>query len=575
MAVTGSLIESASVKSSAAHEPPPKKALYGLYSVYICIGIVYGFFAANISGPLICHYYFGPFGQPGGTDAALCLLGVSLFNFPWSLKVFIALVVDNFKLFGSRKRWWILAAWVGALGLLAVASILVPSFKNSEDHHKTYGSYVLIMTGMNALIALADVAADGMGVAYTKLEPEDKRGGVIATNYQCRFVATMMSGGVIKFFFMNGPQFVDPTNPESEPLFKHFGFELQYVQWLLFALTLPFLACMFLWLEDPPLDKADEHSSGCKGVSETICVMWKSTQSYAVFNLVIFAIGIQSVGSMVSPADQAVSDIASPDGTQLSMGTIGVYAAMMCGIQLYKRYFLNGNQRMVATWCYSVSALLQLAELAIILNGVNMAPSFSGWFYVIQSDLPQLTQAIAFCLVQIAVAEIAPVGMEASTYEFILTASNIAITVGSIFTSLAMDWLNLASLSGEEYKQAYQTDIHQYHIYQKNMLIGALCTAAASTAAAILFSLCLPSGPQQCREWAGIKSWQVPSVSTMNFGVLGFMIVWSLEKVLLKMMGWSPAWSGPLNNVLALMLSVYALGGLGHRVFTIATGRSP
>jgi len=429
------------------------------------------------------------------------------------------------------------------------------------------------MTAMNALIAFADVAADGMGVAYTKLEPEDKRGAIIATNYQCRFFATMMSGGVIKFFFMNGPQFADPTSPD--PLFPNFGLDLASIQWLLFGLALPFLVCMFLWLEDPHLAEAEEHSSGCKGVSETLKVMWKSTQSYAVFNLVIFAIGIQSLAQLSSPADQAVADIAAPNGTQLSIGTIGSYGLLMVGIQMYKRYFLNGNQRTVSQWCYTVTALLPLAELVIIYNGVNMNPSVSGWFYVIQQDLPGLTQAIAFCLVQIAVAEIAPVGMEASTYEFILTASNIAITVGAIFTSLGMQWLDLSSLSGEEFRQAYKTDIHQYHTFQRHMVIAAVGTAVISVAAAILFSSCLPSGPKQCRVWAGIESWHVPSVSAMNFGILGFMIIWSLEGVFINLMGIEASWTGPLNNVLAAILGVYALAGLGHRIFTMTTGRSP
>jgi len=499
----------------------------------------------------------------------MCTLGVSLFNFPWSLKVFIALAVDNFKLFGHRKRWWVVGGWIAALILLALASVLVPSFKNG-NHHQTYSTYVLIMTGVNLMIAFADVAADGMGVAYTKLEPEGKRGSVIATNYQCRFFATMMSGGVIKFFFMNGPQFEDPSNPS--PLFDHFGLDLQAIHWLLFALALPFMLCMFLWLEDPPLDKSEEHSTGCKGVSETIAVMWKSTQSYAVFNLVIFAIGIQSVGQMTNPADQAVQDISSPNGTQMSFGTIGGYLLLMVGIQMYKRYLLQSNQRLVSTWCYIVSALLQLAELAIVFNGVNMAASVSGWFYVIQQDLPQLTQAVAFCLVQIAVAEIAPAGMEASVYEFLLTTSNIAITVGAIFTTLAQGWLGLSSLNGETFRDAYQHDPSKYHTYQNHMVIGLLGTAAVSVASAFLFSLCLPSGPQQCREWAAKKEWHVPSVSTMNFVVLGFMIAWSLEGVILNVADIQVSWSDPLDNIMAAALSVYALCGLGYRLLMLAKG---
>merc|ERR1712032_1180901 len=112
------------------------------------------------------------------------------------------------------------------------------------------------------------------------------------------------------------------------------------------------------------------------------------------------------------------------------------------------------------------------------------------------------------------------------------------------------------------------------HTYQRHMVIGAWSTAAISVSTAILFSLCLPKGPQQCRQWAALKSWHVPSVSAMNFGILGFMIIWSLEKVLLKMAGWSPAWAEPVNDAMAVILGVYALGGLGHRLLTIVRGSS-
>merc|ERR1712048_138568 len=325
--------------------------------------------------------------------------------------------------------------------------------------------------------------------------------------------------------------------------------------------------------EDPPLAKEDEHSTGCKGVSETLAVMWKATQSYAVFNMVIFAIGIQSIGQLMSPSDQAVADIASPDGTQLSVGTILSYGTMMVGIQIYKRYFLNSNQRMISMWCYSVAAVLQLAELAIIYKGVTMAQAVSGWFYVIQGDIPQIMTAIAFCLLQITVAEIAPVGMEASTYEFLLTASNISITIGQIVTTMMQDWLNVGDIGGEEFRAAYLLpDKSTYHSMQSRMAIGAWATAALSVLAAIFFSLSLPSGTQQCRDWASAKSWQVPSVSAMNFGIVSFMIVWSLEKVFLKLLGISPGWAVTLNTVLAAVVFVYALGGVGHRLYSISQG---
>merc|ERR1711884_595821 len=119
--------------------------------------------------------------------------------------------------------------------------------------------------------------------------------------------------------------------------------------------------------------------------------------------------------------------------------------------------------------------------------------------------------------------------MEASTYEFLLTASNISITIGTIVTTMMQDWLGLTTLSGHDVRAAYVNNTKQYHEYETNMTIGAVSTAVLSVLSAILFSLCLSGGTQQSRDWAAVKSWQVPSVSMMNFGILGFMIVWSLE----------------------------------------------
>merc|ERR1712232_1462035 len=185
---------------------------------------------------------------------------------------------------------------------------------------------------------------------------------------------------------------------------------------------------------------------------------------------------------------------------------------------------LNANKRYVSMWCYTVGAFLQLLELATIYRGLQMSPALSGWFYVVQQDLPSLTQAIAFCLVQITASEFAPAGMEASLYEFLLTATNISISVGDICTTMMQDWLGLGTLSGDDFKKAFETDLSQYHKYQSSMTFGLLATAAVSVASAMVFSMCMPKDPEQCREWASWKQWQVPRTSVANFGIVSFMI---------------------------------------------------
>lgn len=324
-------------------------------------------------------------------------------------------------------------------------------------------------------------------------------------------------------------------------------------------------------MEDPPLAAEDEHSTGCKGVVETLSVMWKATQNYAVFSLVVYCIGISSIGQMINPADQAASDIASPDALQLSLGTMGSYALLMWGLQLYKRYFLNSNKRFLTIWTYCTAAVLQLLELGIIYKGLEMSKKAVGWFYIIQSDMPSLMQAISFCLVQITVAEFAPAGMEASLYEFLLTAANISITIGDISTTMMQGWLDLGNLSGEMFRTAFENDKAQYHHYQTNMTIGVLATCAASVVVTFIFSMCMPKNPEQCRDWGSRAAWQVPSVSMANFGIVSFMIVWSLWKVMTSLLDLDTHWNDMLNNVAAGLLAVYAIIGVG---MCVANGSS-
>merc|ERR1712110_1227256 len=77
-------------------------------------------------------------------------------------------------------------------------------------------------------------------------------------------------------------------------------------------------------------------------------------------------------------------------------------------------------------------------------------------------------------------SEFAPPGMEASLYEFLLTATNISITVGDICTTMMQGWLGLTKLNGDAFRMAFAEDLTQYHQYQTSMTIGLLATAVVS-----------------------------------------------------------------------------------------------
>merc|ERR1711874_545082 len=139
---------------------------------------------------------------------------------------------------------------------------------------------------------------------------------------------------------------------------------------------------------------------------------------------------------------------------------------------------------------------------------------------------------------------------------------------------MMQEWLGLNHLGAKAVRLAYETNPELYDKYVSNMTIGAVSTSVICVVSAILFSACLPSGTQQSRDWAGVQSWQVPSVSLMNFGIVAFMIIWSLEMVTLDLSGLEITWAKTLNEVLAAALVTYALGGVGPRLMTITKGSS-
>merc|ERR1712032_1764210 len=128
-------------------------------------------------------------------------------------------------------------------------------------------------------------------------------------------------------------------------------------------------------------------------------------------------------------------------------------------------------------------------------------------------------------------------------------------------------WLDLSELSGESFRAAFQaSDKSQYHTYQTNMAIGLFATCAVSVVSAVIFSMCMPKNPEQCREWASWKNWHVPRTSALNFGIVTFMIVWSLEQVTTTLLDVEADWLETVNNVAALILSAFAIIGVGIRM---------
>merc|ERR1712151_678195 len=247
--------------------------------------------------------------------------------------------------------------------------------------------------------------------------------------------------------------------------------------------------------------------------------------------MVIYAVGINGIAAIVNPADGVVSNIANANSLQTGVGTAGSYLLLVLGLQLFKRCGNGANLRNISIACYIMNTALQLPELFLVYWGVKWSSNTAGWFYQIQNDLPSVLQGISFCLLQLVIVDIAPTGLEASLYEFLLTATNQAQTVAILLQGMMAKWFDLVKFDGSAYKDYYETDPEKYHYYESRMSFGILLTVAIGVVGAIAFSLFLPRSSKDCREWAAISSWNTDKVAGINFGVLLFMVVYGLYGV--------------------------------------------
>jgi len=537
---------------------PSRTALWGLYAVYACVGIVNGFFASNIGGVLICQNRFGHMGYPGGVQSTQCQAAPSMYQVGWNLKIFIALMVDNFKIFGTRKRYWVIGSWALALVVLVVATLMLPSILDKVDEGHAgdaYSTYVFVLMGVCLCYAFADVAADAMTVEYSKVEPEEHRGTVIATGYQVRFFFVLLMGA-FKTLTMSGEQFVAEGDA---PPFK-FGLDLTVIHWCIIAMVCPCFLCIVMWIEDPPV--LEERKGGFAGVVDAASSVWKCSKSYAVYSLMLYAFGTGALAQVTNPADTLVAQIANPDGITLGLGTMLNYAVMIAGLWLFKKYFLDKNMRTLSMWCYASCAVLQLLELIVTYAGHFPG---AGWFYILQQDLPQITQAIAFALMQIAIVEIAPHGLEASVYELLVSFNNIAKGLASVIQNQMTESFHLKGIGAENFTHAQEMDHSQLHEYQSSMMGGILTAVAIACLASWFSGFFLPRNAAECQEWRARTSWQTTSVGALNITILGvalfqmfFGLVVSVGNIT------APTW---INPVVFAILGAYQLFGLGERLF--------
>merc|ERR1719460_649339 len=77
--------------------------------------------------------------------------------------------------------------------------------------------------------------------------------------------------------------------------------------------------------------------------------------------------------------------------------------------------------------------------------------SQNGWFYMFQTNIPNMIQGLCQVLSCLAVIEISPAGLEATIYELLISSSNGALALSAALQSQFAKPFHLDSIGAEQW----------------------------------------------------------------------------------------------------------------------------
>jgi len=184
---------------------------------------------------------------------------------------------------------------------------------------------------------------------------------------------------------------------------------------------------------------------------------------------------------------------------EFGMDNVSTYLTLCVGIYIFKRFLINWNWRYTQLMTTTLIAGLNLAWLIPITckHGWCRNP----WFCISIDSSEQLVQGITQVLMSMAVVELAPKGLEATTYELLVSVANSFITVNVIVTTQLMAPFSLAHVNAANEDQAADDNMARYtYVITGLNVVGV-----------VIFVWFFPANREQCHTWKehGGHDWRV------------------------------------------------------------------
>lgn len=450
----------------------------GLYCQYAAVGLLYGTSGALLS---LCVYVYG--GEPN-----VCANAPNITFFAWNFKIMFAILTDSFRPFGMRRRPWMIAGWVGVLIILLTLAITADTLSSS--------SWLGLLLVMQCFVMLSDVPADGYSVELGQLEPPDRRGVILATGQMVRFSFSVIAG-LIQALLLNGPSTNEPGCAIAFDECWASGLNVNGYYALLFCLIAVLVIPIF-WMKELDSSKIPRHN-----MKHFVNEVWMTLQNQTTLYLIVYVIGIGALTNFTNNANIYMQYyIIQLTNFEAGIDTITSYGALAFAIWIFKTYLINKNWRYTQYGSTIISSVLGLLWLLVFYNvGGLMDP----WFTIFIDLDTSFVSGISQVLYSLSVIELAKPGLEATTYELIITVGNAALTVSSIIATQLLSPMDAAGCSDDE---CPSTTVNVNSVAGFDASDGpsrftyyTLVLTGISIFFCVVFTQFLPQNKAQCHEW--------------------------------------------------------------------------
>lgn len=415
---------------------------FGLLLNYLGIGSMYGALNSALA-PFVGAYL--------GLDEYQVRAATTVVNAAWNFKVFGGLLTDSVRVYGYRRKPYLIAGWALCFASLLYLGVNGVTRDGGTD---TAGRYTLFMTLATIGYFLANVAADALVVEIAQREPLPTRGHTQVCIYTAR-----MLGMVLMDLFVTGT-----LNGASYGGSFSWSLDVNEVMLVLAALALvPLAGSIWLLHEDPksrtvPITSFDgavtcpvrsqRHQPDSAPIdppldfSERCHLIWRLVQSRAMWQLLMFEL----LASFCLAFDSSATGAIEANWTDVTRWpkkvALAVWGlAFVAGLLMTQRFFLReawGHLFCLATvWVVGVDVITVACTVFEVVR--------NRYFWLYMQVLAAPAVALRFLILVFPIVELAPRGIEGTTYGLVISFRNLAIPLGTAAYKAVDGWFSISS----------------------------------------------------------------------------------------------------------------------------------